>query len=145
ECAEFGSAYLGCIREYGLEDRFALAGRRADDLEHVGGRRLLLQRLAQLAQQPRILDGDDGLGSEILDQLNLLLGKRQDLLTIDIDRADHRVVLEHGNENDRASTTLIRHRDDSRIAFAVGLALANILDVHNALRPENLGMAALRV
>ena len=42
--------------------------RAADDLEHVGGGGLLLQRFpeivgafAQLAKQPRVLDGDDGL------------------------------------------------------------------------------------
>ena len=56
-----------------VENRPEIDGRTADDLEHVGSRRLLLQRLAQvsralaqLTQQPRILDGDDRLGSEVL-------------------------------------------------------------------------------
>ena len=56
-----------------MEDRHQLAGRTADDLEHLGGRGLLLQRfaqivgaLAQLLEQPRVLDGDDGLGGKIL-------------------------------------------------------------------------------
>src|SRR5262249_5600699 len=40
-----------------------IEGRPADRLEHVGG--LLLERLAQLVQQPRILDGNDGLLREI--------------------------------------------------------------------------------
>jgi hypothetical protein len=32
--------------------------RAADDLEHVGGGRLLLQGFAQLVQQPRVFDSD---------------------------------------------------------------------------------------
>ena len=48
-----------------------IAGRAADDLQHLGSRRLLLQRfgevaraLMQLVEQPRVLDGDDGLIGE---------------------------------------------------------------------------------
>ena len=92
QIAELGLAKLGCILEHGLEYRLQLAGRTADDLEHFRSRRLLLQRLAkivgalaQLVQQPRILDGDDGLRGEVLDQLDLLVGKRADLLAIDDD------------------------------------------------------------
>jgi len=47
--------------EHGLQ----IEGRAADDLEHVGGGGLLLQRLAQLVKEPRILDGDDGLRCKI--------------------------------------------------------------------------------
>jgi hypothetical protein len=36
---------------------------------------LLLQRLPQFVEQPRVLDGYDSLGCEVLDQLDLLLGK----------------------------------------------------------------------
>ena len=49
------------------EHRLQIKGRAADDLEHVGGGGLLLQRLAQLVEQARILDGDDGLTGEVLD------------------------------------------------------------------------------
>ena len=47
--------------EHGLQ----IEGRAADDLEHVGGGGLLLQRFAQLVEQPGVLDGDDGLGRKI--------------------------------------------------------------------------------
>src|SRR6516162_8022626 len=33
----------------------------------LGRRRLLLQRFAQFIEQPRVLDGDNGLGGEVLD------------------------------------------------------------------------------
>jgi hypothetical protein len=59
-------------------------------LQHLRGRRLLLESfaqivsaLAQLIEQPRVLDGDDGLGGEILDQLDLCFGERTNLLTVD--------------------------------------------------------------
>ena len=59
---------LGQRIEHGLQ----IEGRAADDLEHVGGGRLLLQRfgqivcaLAQLVEQARVLDGDDGLAGEV--------------------------------------------------------------------------------
>ena len=39
--------------------------RPTDDLKHVSGRGLLLERFAQLVEQPRVLDGDDGLIGEI--------------------------------------------------------------------------------
>ena len=48
--------------EHGLQ----IEGRAADHLEHVGGGGLLLQRLAQLVEQARVLDGDDGLVGEVL-------------------------------------------------------------------------------
>ena len=50
-------------------------------LQHLRGRGLLLQRfVVELVEQPRVLDGDDGLGGEVLDQLDLLVGERPDLL-----------------------------------------------------------------
>ena len=35
-----------------------------------------LQRFAQLVEQPRVLDGDDGLRGEVGEQLDLLVAKR---------------------------------------------------------------------
>ena len=54
-----------------------IEGRAADDLEHVGGGGLLLERFTQLVEQARVLDGDDGLSGEVLDQLDLLIGERR--------------------------------------------------------------------
>src|SRR5262249_32070224 len=57
--------------EHGLQ----IEGRAADDLEHIGGGGLLLERLPQLVEQARVLDGDDGLGGERLEQSDLALGE----------------------------------------------------------------------
>ena len=55
----------------GVEDRLHVRGRAADDAEHLGRCRLMLQGLAQfcvalleLLKQPNVLDGDHGLGGE---------------------------------------------------------------------------------
>ena len=58
--------------EYGFE----IERRAADDLEHVGGGGLLLQRLPQLVEKAGVLDGDDGLGGEALNQFDLLVTER---------------------------------------------------------------------
>ena len=48
-----------------VEHRLQIECRAADHLEHVGGGGLLLQRFAQLVEQARVLDGDDGLVGEV--------------------------------------------------------------------------------
>src|SRR6266446_1475351 len=52
----------------------------------------LLGTLPQLAQQPRILHRDNRLRREILQQRDLFFGKRPDLLAIDTEYAEHRIV-----------------------------------------------------
>ena len=63
-----------------IEHRLQVEGRAADHLEHVGCSRLLLQRLAQvvgalaqLVEQPRVFDRDDGLSGKILNKIDVLL------------------------------------------------------------------------
>ncbi len=70
--AEFGLAEPHCIRQHGFEHRRKLARRAGDHLQHLGGRRLLFQRLgqigralAQLVEQARVLYGDHCLGGEV--------------------------------------------------------------------------------
>src|SRR5580704_5747709 len=69
--------------QHGVKYGLQIAWKAADDLEHIRGCRLLFQRrrqvsgaLAQFVEQPRVLDGDDRLGGEGLNQLDLLLSKR---------------------------------------------------------------------
>ena len=70
--------------EHGLQ----IERRAADHLEHVGGGGLLLQGFPQFAEQPRVLDGDDGLSGEVRQKLDLLVGEISDLGTVDDDGAD---------------------------------------------------------
>jgi len=70
-----------CVRllHYRLEYRCEVARRGVDDLQYLGGRGLLLQRLSRLGEEPRVLHCDDRLRCEILKQCDLFLGKRPHL------------------------------------------------------------------
>src|SRR3974377_499644 len=57
----------------------------------------LLVQFVQLIEQPRVLDGDDSLGGEILNQINLLVGEGAALLPVDANRTDYLIVLQHRN------------------------------------------------
>src|SRR5262249_9415703 len=124
--------------EHGLQ----IEGRAADDLEHVGGGGLLLQRLAQFFEQARVLDRDDGLCGEVLDQLDLLVRERADLLAIDADRADQLILLDHRGDKERAGTGEVDESNNQRIAFAVRRHRPKVVDVHDLPGPEHLSMAA---
>ena len=52
----------------------------------------MLKGFAQFVEQPGVLDGDDGLGGEVLEQRNLLVGERPDLLAVDGDGANQLVL-----------------------------------------------------
>jgi hypothetical protein len=80
-----------------MEDRFQLAGRAGDNLEHLRSRGLLLQGLGELArahlhlvEQPHVFDRDHRLVGEGLDQLDLLLGERLHASALQVEDADRR-------------------------------------------------------
>src|ERR1700719_2902831 len=73
---------------YRIEYRLYVCRRAGDNPQHFGSCRLLLQRLPQLIEQPRVLDGDDGLGGEVLYQRDLLVGEGTDFLPINQYPAD---------------------------------------------------------
>src|SRR5262245_4352152 len=92
--------------EYGL----GIVGRATDDSEDLTGRSLIFESLLKLAlarllrlEQPRVLDGDDGLVGEGLKQVNLSVGERASLDAADSKHADSRVGtdqrdVQHGAE-----------------------------------------------
>jgi hypothetical protein len=74
---ELNDGYVGPAESRGrldqcIEHRLQVEGGAADDLEHVGGGGLLLERFAQLLEQPHVLDGDDSLLGEIAEKLDCL-------------------------------------------------------------------------
>jgi hypothetical protein len=65
-----------------VEYRFPIERREADDLEHIGGSRLLLQGLAEIGcaltqfiEQPDVLDRDRRLVCKVGNQFDLLIGE----------------------------------------------------------------------
>ena len=79
--------------QHRVEHRREVAGRGVDDLQYLGGRGLLLQRFARLGEEPRVLHRDDRLRGEILEQRDLLVGERSDLLAVDDDCAEQHLSL----------------------------------------------------
>jgi len=78
QAAVYGPAEAVCPFQNRVEHWHDVAGQAVDDPQHLGGRGLLLQRLAGLSQQPRIFHRNDCLCREILQQCDLLVGKRSD-------------------------------------------------------------------
>ena len=110
----------------------------SNNLQHLRSRRLLLQRfreivgaLAQLAEQPRVLDGDDGLGREICQQLDLFGAERTYLLPIDGDGADQFTLLEQRDEEVRSGARGLHEGNEARVALQIawlGRQIGNIDD-----------------
>src|SRR6266550_6466037 len=73
--------------------------------------------MTQLAKEPRILDGDNGLVGEVLNQLYLFVGERPYLLAINSDRANQFIVLKHWNAEHCPST---RELSELRAGIAGG-------------------------
>src|SRR5262245_21600836 len=101
--------------------------------------------LAQLVEQARVLDGNHSLLGKIVDQLDLLVGKRPHLLAIDGDRAEERTFLEHRHAEGGATAAEIREGDQPRIAFEIWRHGADVVDMHHLFGPANLGLAAFRM
>src|SRR5262249_4723083 len=82
--------------------------------------------LAQLVEQPRVLNGDDRLAGEVGDQFDLLFGEGTHLLSQDINRADQLVLLEHRNGKHASIARDLDRVEDKRVALDVGLRRPNI-------------------
>ncbi len=133
------------VLQHGLEHRIQFAGRAGDDLEHLAGRGLLLQRLgeivgalAQFVEQPRVLDRDHRLRGEILHQLDLLASEGTHLLAVDNESTDQLVVLEHRHAQGRSRSTQFGWRARSG-------ARRIILDMGDGVGPGDLRKNAPRL
>src|SRR4029077_1668904 len=75
------------------------------ELNQLLGLRLhLLRSFAQFLKQPRVLDGDDSLGSEVLDEVDLFVCEGANFLAVNDQRADQIVLLQHWNSYKRSDT-----------------------------------------
>jgi hypothetical protein len=73
---------------------------RIDDLQHLGDRLLLLKRLAQLAQKPRVLYRDDRLVGESTHQFDLPVAERFDASATDRHGADRFALAQQRDAED---------------------------------------------
>src|SRR5262249_1835117 len=95
QVAETGLADANSVLKHSLKHWLQFTRRTADDLEHICGGGLLLQRFTQIArarlplvEQPRVLDRDPRLVSKGGKQLDLLVGERPYLVTPEREHAN---------------------------------------------------------
>src|SRR4029453_7620757 len=93
--AHAGAAETYRVGHDGVEDRLDIGRRARDDPEDLAGRRLLFQRLGEIAvpglqllEEADVLDGDDGLVGKGLEELDLLVRERPDLHAADQDGSE---------------------------------------------------------
>ena len=122
--------------QYGLQ----IKRRTANDLEHVRGRRLLLQRfgeivrtLPQFPEQSCILDRDHRLLRKVAEQFDLLVRERTNFLAIDGHRADHLVIPQHGHDNNGACAANLDQVDSGSGTFDVGRTGSQVRDLSHVL------------
>src|SRR5262245_15860869 len=101
-------------------------------LKYVGGGGLLLQGLAQLVEQPCVLNRDNRLRGEVLDQFALFVGERTDLLAEDGDSTDQLTLLEHRYKEVGSRARAFHEGDEAGVALDVALLRHQIDNVHNA-------------
>src|SRR6516225_11031244 len=87
--------------QYRVEDGGEVAGGRVDDLQYLGGRRMIRQGFARLVYEPRVFHCDDRLRCEILDERNLLFGEWPHLLARGDNLPEKSVVLAESHKQDR--------------------------------------------
>ena len=85
-------AKSSCQFHEGLQHCPQIESRPADDLEHVCGSSLLLQRFSQFGQQADVLDGNDRLVGEVLHEFDLLVGEGAWLLPVNGKRTNQLVL-----------------------------------------------------
>jgi hypothetical protein len=130
ECA-LGAAQPRRRLHQRIEHGLQVEGRAADHLEHVGGGGLLLQRLPQLVEEAHVLDGDHRLGGEVLDQLDLLVGERADLLAVDNDGADQLSLFQHRHGEKTSCAGGFDEGDHAGITIDIGLLRGQVGNVED--------------
>ena len=136
----------------GGEHRLRVQGRVHDltdlaeraQLLHGSGE--LLRTLVEGLEESHVVDGDDRLVGEGREQCHVAVVEGPHLATVDRDRADTVVVLQHGHEGHRADALDVRRLDPVRHALAVGFALGDVLDLqglalHCGARGQRLPLA----
>ena len=101
--------------QYRVEYRQEVAGRGIDDLQYLGGCGLLLQGLARLGDEPRVLHRDHRLRGEVLQQCYLFVGKWPNLLAVDREKPQQSTFVAQRYAEQRADSVLIDASSQQRI------------------------------
>src|SRR5262249_23896424 len=138
QISEFGAANSRRIFKDRLKNRLKLPGRPRHHLQNFRSCGVLLERLAEivcslakLVEQPRVLNGNNGLLRKVGDQFDLFVGERANLLPEDSNGANEFVVLEHWNDEKCPYADNFHSDDDPRITLQILLFLAQIGNMYN--------------
>jgi hypothetical protein len=97
----------------------------------------VLGPLPQFVEQPRVLDGDNGLRGKVLDQLDLLFGELPHYIAIDRDCSNHRAFLNHRNAKQAPNSTKFYRSNAHGVAHSISWFSRHILDLNELLRFHN--------
>jgi hypothetical protein len=109
-----------------VEHRREVAGRGLDDAEHLGGRGLLLQGLARLGQQARVLHRGDRLCRKILEQRDLLVGEGAHFGPVHDEDAYQRIILAQRDPQCRARACHFGEQAARRNPGSVNRVVGNV-------------------
>src|SRR5262245_39897881 len=123
---ELRLADAGSVLGNRLENRHYVARRVRDHAQDIADRGLLLQRFSQFVKQACVLDGDDGLGSEGLQQGDLPLAEEASLGTAERDHADRDTFSHQGDAEDRAVALTPRVLAGVGKLVALGLYISDV-------------------
>ncbi len=145
EHAEGRLAEMHGFFEHGVEHGREVAGRGVDDLQYLGGRGLLLERLALFGEAPGIFHGERGLRGERLDQGDLCLREGAHLLPIEDEHADRPVFANEGYLDERANVPqLDAGHCHWQAMLEVGVDLGEIGDLAGLAFLQDAGCRAFR-
>ena len=98
----------------------------------------------QLLEQPGVLDGDDGLGGKILNQIDLLVREKTNDLAVNHKRTDEIAILQHRDNQSGSHPSEIDRSYPTRVSFRISAALDHIGNVDSFLGPHSLTKAVRR-
>ena len=132
----------------GVEHRLHVRRRAADDAEHLGRCRLMLQGLAQFCvallqflEQPHVLDRDDRLIGEGFEQSDLLVGERTNFGSANCNHPDRNAFAQQRRGQNGPNTRLL---DDSLTSGnSASRSASKIMNVDRSAGREWLGQPAM--
>src|SRR5262249_35229791 len=141
ECLFRFTETCGRLRQR-IKHGFEIEGRATDDLEHVGRGGLLLEGLAQLVEQARVLDGDDGLIREGLDQRELLGSEGSNLRPPHRNRANEETFATHRHTEEGSDAADTRSLGVNGTPARIRLRIKNLdCAVLNSYAPDNCAVS----
>jgi hypothetical protein len=116
-----------------VEHRLDVRRRATDDAQNLARRRLLFESVLRLLEDPRVLEGDDGLVGEGVQEGDLAVRKGPGSKPSDGDGADHVPVLQQGDTESASKTRHPRQVADG--AFRIIRQKRNVHDRPGQDRP----------